>query len=330
MAYKGCQELAARVASAGHPLRVTAATRERFPVLDGGGEVAGASLLALYRDTLSLALALDEPRLMEAHLRSLVPLLARRGMGVEEMAGTLGDFIDALRTQLPPADAHTVIPVLEQMLERLVPAGVTPRQRLLQALLTGDVETARAVVQTGLRHGHLHVYEQLVQPALEEVGELWRTHRIGVADEHLAVSVARMVVSSLYPRFPWPHGGPRALVACVEGELHDFGVQLLADLLALEGWDTQSLGGDTPTDELVRWAREVHPRFIGLSVATAARLPVAQRAAAVLRTAVPGVPVLLGGQVLRSEQGLEARALGVHALAHGPAEALAQLSAWTH
>ncbi len=222
-----------------------------------------------------------------------------------------------------------VLPLLERYLQRLEPGRdfVETHQPLLQALLAGDVEGGRAIVQAGLRHGHLHVYERLVQPALEAVGELWRTRRIGVADEHLATAVARTVVASLYPGFPWPRGGPRALVACVQGELHDFGVQLLADLLALEGWDVQNLGADTPTDELLRWVQQARPAFVGLSVCRAERLPEAQRALRLLRAEAPRVPLLLGGQAVRAPT-LDAAQLGVDTVAHGVTEALSQVARW--
>ena len=292
-------------------------------------EAACASLLGLYANALVLALALQQPDLFEAQLRGMVPLLGRSAVGPDEVAATLRDLAESLPAHLPSDDVQRVLPLLEGYLARLAPPRdvVETHEPLLQALLAGDVEAGRAIVQAGLRHGHLHVYERLVQPALEAVGELWRAGRIGVADEHMATAVARTVVASLYPGFPWPRGGPRALVACVQGELHDFGVQLLADLLALEGWDVQNLGADTPTDELLRWVQQEQPAFVGLSVCRVERLAEVRRAARLLRAEVPGVPLLLGGQVVRTP-GLDAAQLGVDAVVHGATEGLRRVERW--
>jgi MerR family transcriptional regulator, light-induced transcriptional regulator len=291
-------------------------------------ETACMALLGQHAHALTLALALREPAMFEACVRGVLPLLGLRAVGTREVCATLRDLADALQQHLGAEDAAVAVPLVNGVCARLTEsAGRDSHQRLLQALLAGDVEEARACVQAGLAHGHLYVYEHLVQPALEAVGELWRAHSIGVADEHLATAVARTVVASLYPGFPWPRGGPRALVACVQGELHDFGVQLLADLLALEGWDVQSLGADTPTVELVRWVHRVKPVFVGLSVCMPERLAEAARAARVLRTEAPGVPLILGGQALRTP-GIAAPALGVDVLARGASEALERVSAW--
>ncbi|MBF5041720.1 hypothetical protein FGE12_04910 [Aggregicoccus sp. 17bor-14] len=330
MAMQQCQDLAGRLA--GVRTRVvasaTASASRGEPRLQAAGEAACSALLGVGTHALTLAVALDDPGLFEAHLRGLVPLLVRRGLGLEALRAALRELAAALRAELLPEDARQVLPALEGALARLSPPGDDPQRLLLQALLFGDLEGARALVQAGLPRGHLYVYSQLLQPALEEVGELWRTHRIGIADEHLATAVARAVVGSLYASFPWPRSGPRALVACVEGELHDFGVQLVADLLALHGWDVQSLGGNTPTRELVRWACEVHPAFVGLSVSSVAQLPAALRAARTLSEALPGVRLVLGGQVLRREPGLQPSDLGVHLLARDTTETLRALEAW--
>ncbi|HET9451214.1 MAG TPA: cobalamin-dependent protein [Aggregicoccus sp.] len=305
----------------------TEAACRRQPSRWAAQEAACASLLGLWANALLLALSLQERALFEAQLRGVAPLLGRRDVGPDEVAATLRDLAAALRAQLSAEDAARVLPLLERSTQRLQRPGADAHEQLLQALLAGDVEEGRLLLQAGLRHGHLYVYEHLVQPAMEAVGELWRTHRIGVADEHLATAVARTVVASLYPGFPWPRGGPRALLTCVQGELHDFGVQLLSDLLALEGWDVQNLGADTPTGELVQRVRQVRPAFVGLSVCRAELLPEAAQAARVLRAEVPGVPLVVGGQALRSP-GPSAEGLGVDALAHGASEALELVGRW--
>ena len=47
-------------------------------------------------------------------------------------------------------------------------------------------------------------------------------------------AIAETAVSALYLDFPWPIGGPKALITCMQGELHMLAARVGADLLALE------------------------------------------------------------------------------------------------
>src|SRR5262249_8138487 len=90
--------------------------------------------------------------------------------------------------------------------------------RFLTLILEGDRRSAEAFARRAFeRHGVRFLYEEIVQPALEQVGELWFANRISAAEEHIATATAESAVCALYPRFPWPPRGPRALIACAEG-----------------------------------------------------------------------------------------------------------------
>jgi MerR family transcriptional regulator, light-induced transcriptional regulator len=92
----------------------------------------------------------------------------------------------------------------------------------------------------------------------------------------------------------WP-----ALVACVEGELHDIGARMVADLLELDGFAVRFLGADVPTDSLLALIREEPPQLLVLSVTMPERL-VQLRAAVARVRRVQGsrVPIFVGGQVM--------------------------------
>jgi methanogenic corrinoid protein MtbC1 len=203
---------------------------------------------------------------------------------------------------------------------------VGERDPFLACLLEGDRRQAEAYARHILeQHGVAFLYEKVIQTALREVGKLWWTNRITVADEHLATHTAQSAVAALYPLFEWPPRGPRVLLACAAGERHEFGLRMVADLLALDGWDDRFLGGDVPTEDLMRHARSFAPKVVALSVTLAWHVPTTKKAIGLVRSALPSTKVLVGGI---ATEGAEWAALGADAVAHSGTEAVEVARAW--
>jgi MerR family transcriptional regulator, light-induced transcriptional regulator len=187
-----------------------------------------------------------------------------------------------------------------------------PHRHFLEAILDGDRARGMAEARVHLARGVVYLYERIFQPAMAEVGALWQANRITVADEHLAAATMQSVMASLYADFPWPSAGPRALVACLEGERHEIGARMFADLLALDGWLDVLLGADTPLDAVIAKAVETRPVLVALSVTLPQHVPIVHETVVRLRTVLPAVKVLVGGQafagVLQADAGVGADA----------------------
>jgi MerR family transcriptional regulator, light-induced transcriptional regulator len=170
-------------------------------------------------------------------------------------------------------------------------------ERFTELLVAGDRRGALGIAEKRLDEGGVaEVLEGLVQPALERVGSLWQANKLLVAEEHLATATAEAVVALLYGRFPWPKAGPKAMLCSVEGERHGFGTRIVGDLLALDGWDAQVLGADTPLPSLVKLVAARQPLFVGLSATLQARLPAVRSTANAVRSALPSVRIIGGGR----------------------------------
>lgn len=210
-----------------------------------------------------------------------------------------------------------------------VPPAVSPVLRpdpFLAFILEGDRQGAEAYArQVFEQRGVAFLYEQVIQPALAAVGQLWWTNCITVADEHLATNTAQSAVAALYPLFAWPPRGPRVLLACAAGERHEFGLRMVADLLALDGWDDRFLGGDVPTEDLVRCAKSFAPKVVALSVTLVWHVPKSKEAIALVRRVLPSAKVLVGGCAVPAA-GREA--LGADAVARCGTEAVEVARAW--
>jgi methanogenic corrinoid protein MtbC1 len=200
------------------------------------------------------------------------------------------------------------------------------RDPFLAFILEGDRRQAAAYArQVFESRGVAFLYEHIVQTALQEVGKLWWANRITVADEHLATNTAQSAVTTLYPLFPWPPRGPRVLLACAAGERHEFGLRLVADLLALDGWDDHFLGSDLPHEDLARHAEGFAPKVVAISVTLPWNVPTTKKAISLIRSLLPSAKVLVGGC---ATAGAGWPALGADAVARGGTEAVEVARAW--
>ncbi len=201
------------------------------------------------------------------------------------------------------------------------------QDRFLAAILRGDLTDALSVAQQARSRGLPFFYEQMIARSLVEVGRLWQAGQISVADEHIATAVAQSVLASFYPSFPWVATGPKGIVACVEGERHELGARMAADLLVCDGWNVLYVGGDVPLAALVELVVRTRPVFVGLSFALAERLPTVRDAIARLRREAPDVKLLLGGRGVAIDAA-RARDLGGDAIACSGASAADKIRAW--
>jgi DNA-binding transcriptional MerR regulator len=189
---------------------------------------------------------------------------------------------------------------------------------LARALDEFDEPAAQAVLDRLLSDFTVEtVLRDVVMPYLQELGERWEQGSGTVAQEHFASNLLRGRLASLARG--WGHGhGPRAVLACPPGELHDLGLLVFGIALNRNGWRIGYLGADTPLDELITTAIDTEAdlvvlaastpdRFAGLT-ADLARLagvvPLALAGAGAVHTsAVPaGTRLLTGNPVTEAER----------------------------
>jgi MerR family transcriptional regulator, light-induced transcriptional regulator len=155
---------------------------------------------------------------------------------------------------------------------------------------------------------------EVVFPYLRELGECWMRGEVTVGQEHFA---SRLIQGRLLGLARgWDSGaGPRAVLACPPGELHDLG--LIGHGLALRnrGWRVFYLGADTPCDSLVEAVERLSPGLVALSSVDAGRFAEISDQLAPVASAVP---VLMGGA--GASERLASR-LGATATRSNPVEA---------
>ena len=171
--------------------------------------------------------------------------------------------------------------------------------------LRGDRREALHFVDSLVQRGHsvADIQQHVIAAAQREIGRMWEESRIGIAQEHMATAISQLALAQLY-RYAQPQAprGRKVVIACVEGELHDFPARLVADVLDLAGYDTRFLGADVPTGSLLQVIEEEKPDLLALSITMPFH-------AAGLRRQMTGVREQTGGRLPIAVGGLAATQL---------------------
>jgi methylmalonyl-CoA mutase cobalamin-binding domain/chain len=188
-----------------------------------------------------------------------------------------------------------------------------------EALRHGDARSALNAVDQLIDSGATfdEICEQVLRPALYEIGDLWETGAIGVADEHLAAAISETVLACIGAIASAPvEGEPRVLVCCTDGEAHALGARMVGETFAAADWSVQYLGASTPPGAVARAAADRGADVLALSTTMPANLPAVQATVTAVREAAPRVRVVVGGQAYGGDEA-RARSLGADAFMAG-------------
>lgn len=148
------------------------------------------------------------------------------------------------------------------------------------------------------------LYQQVIAPAMHEIGELWAKGALTVADEHLATALTHRVLTALRPPV-WVEAGMkpeatsvrgRVMLAAVEGEQHVLGLRMVADVLEDAGFETIYLGADVPIGALLQAIDALSPDVLGLSATMPELALQLDQVASALRCSDRHLELLVGGQ----------------------------------
>ncbi|HEX8123078.1 MAG TPA: cobalamin-dependent protein [Solirubrobacteraceae bacterium] len=195
------------------------------------------------------------------------------------------------------------------------------RDDYLAALLAGDATRARWLIDEALSGGIevRALYLEVLEPALEEIGDRWAAGELTVAHEHYATAVTQGILGVLAPRMRVaPSSGRLAVVACTPGELHALGAQMVADFLEGEGWEVLALGAATPAPDLAALVDDERPDLVALSTSVANNLEGAAETVRQLRELAEPPFVAVGGRAWGALPAERRDALGADALFDDP------------
>ncbi|MCX6283930.1 MAG: cobalamin-dependent protein, partial [Bacteroidetes bacterium] len=204
--------------------------------------------------------------------------------------------------------------ILSQEQKISLPASdnhLTPLARTyLDCLLHGKRNDALSLIISEVEAGTTvrEVYLDVFQPVQYEIGRLWQTNKISVAQEHFCTGATQLIMSQLYPYlFTGEKKNRKMVTACVSGELHEIGARMVTDFFEMEGWDTYYLGANMPVEGIIRFLSEMKPQLLAISATMTFHVSAVEEMIRNIRSA-PGIPselkIMVGGYPFIVAEGL--------------------------
>ncbi|HEY6923736.1 MAG TPA: MerR family transcriptional regulator [Steroidobacteraceae bacterium] len=168
-------------------------------------------------------------------------------------------------------------------------------ERIAAAVSRFDEEDLDSICDEALAiHSIEQVTHELLLPALVRLGERWKGHAGGIAEEHFLAAYLRSKLGARLQRPSRYARGPRLMVACAPLEFHEIGLLLFALEARAAGFRITLLGADNPLAELAAAHRQAQSDalVISSSVGTVSWVYEGDLAALVRRVKVP---VFIGG-----------------------------------
>lgn len=256
----------------------------------------------------------DEPELFLQYIDWARVLLANLGVPDADLAVNLQCLAAVLDGELPVADRGAVATILGRALAHMSepapeppsflaaeePLGITAA-RFIGFLLAGDRLAASRLILDAVTTGTpvADIYEHVFAKSQYEIGRLWQTHKISVAQEHFCTAATQLVMSQCFPYIAAGEKNGRTLVAtCVAGELHEIGMRMVADFFEMRGWDTMFLGANMPMAGVLKAIADRQPDLLAISVTMTFHIPDAARLIGRVRAGAGAekTKILVGGR----------------------------------
>jgi len=207
-------------------------------------------------------------------------------------------------------------------------------QRFLDLAVEGEMDAASQVVLQADELGIplARIFEEVLRPALIEVGGRWVAGSLTVSQEHEISELARYLVADLSNRHALPEPRePIVIATCVAEELHDLGLKMMGGVLRQRGARVHYLGANVLPPFVVESVHLRHPDIVLLSVSLAEHLPALRdciAALAALAAPLPGKPGRNRPMIVAGGRGVahavdELEALGVRVIVDATLEGAA-------
>ena len=214
-------------------------------------------------------------------------LLQRFGIAPHFLTENLSQIADSLAAKLGGPAAETIADFTRCAVEASTAASDQSlsqsgapldgtRSVFVQAILIGRRLEALMIARGALREGHaaMNVYAHVFQDALYEIGRRWENGQITVAQEHMATATVQYVIAQIYSELPvTAHSRGNAIVTGVQGEFHQVGANIVADMLEVDGWDVRFLGTNMPHRDILAAVADGEINLLGISATMLFNLP---------------------------------------------------------
>ena len=156
--------------------------------------------------------------------------------------------------------------------------------RSAEPLITTFTDAAHSLDPSGIEQvldashqalGLGRTVDEVLLPAMREIGRWWESGRCDVAHEHLATQTSQAWLARIAPSRPPFRPSRPVLLSCGPRDHHTLGLEAMGALLRNRGLDCRLLGARTPAEALAQAVQQTDPA----AVIVVSHLSVARRAA---------------------------------------------------
>ena len=315
-------EVSLRVSPRRRSSEITRGDPPYLPSMESEGRAAYLQDTQFHLSYLADSISFGRPSIFKDYLGWVAEVLSARGVATEELIENLKCVREVLAETLAGDRLAKVLELLDQALAEVsraqwsrahqsskpLPADGRAK-RYLDFLLRGERQAAYELVQDALRSGVSikEIWLRVFQDAQYEVGRLWQSNQISVAQEHYCTAATQIIMSRFYGQiFSVARRGRVLVTACAPGEIHEIGMRMVADFFEMDGWDTHHLGANTPSASLVDFVAQRRPDLVGLSATMTFHLEAVASIVRALRAnqGTSDIRVLVGGHAFSREPDL--------------------------
>lgn len=175
-------------------------------------------------------------------------------------------------------------------------------EQLQKALLDGDQDRAVAEVVRLLEAGTQaeRIMTDAIEVAMERLGAKCTCEQFNLLEIMLVGRAVRAVMQQLFPESSPPPRKGNAVIASLEGDVHDLGKNIFKTVLATKGVAVTDCGKDCPIERLLDAAEREATTFICISGLITSIIPkVRQVRELALQRGLRQVKIIAGGAALK-------------------------------
>lgn len=158
-------------------------------------------------------------------------------------------------------------------------------EKLADAIVEGDMETATGLVQQGLANGKKKKLKDLANAkeilnkgligGMDIISDLWAQERIFIPEVLISAKVMHSCMDFLRPILEASNEPPRGIcvIGTVKGDLHDIGQNIVGMMLKGNGFEVHNVGANASPEKFADKVREKHANLIGLSALLTTTMP---------------------------------------------------------
>lgn len=130
-------------------------------------------------------------------------------------------------------------------------------------------DAVRLIDEISKTTGYFTAINEILEPALLEIGELWSKEKLSLAQGYVAAKITEDVLEKALQTSEWQSKNPpkkvAVILANIEDDFHSLGRKMVGTFLQANGWQVHDLGNDVTAEEMVDAAIQFQAPIIGVS-----------------------------------------------------------------